>query len=263
MSRLRRRFTKTGVAIVAVLAALVLFVGVAIAATIIWMGQGTTNGFCNSTTTSDPNVPAGQQQWLFILTQPEDGSTAWVLTATFDAPTGTVMANGVQQGMGAVHFTVLTHAGAQLQSASATNGEEGANLVVSHCEVGGTTTSSTSSTTTTSTTTTSTTTTSTTTTSTTTTTAPTTTTTTTTTAPTTTTTTAPTTTTTTTAPTTTTTTTAPTTTTVPKTTTTTAPTTTTVPKTTTTTAPTTTTTSPPQRVPTPAVAVVVGPRFTG
>src|SRR5512132_253381 len=101
MQRLRRRFTKTGVVVVTILAALVLLAGVALAITVVWTpGQGTTNGACTTTSTNDPNVPAGKQNWLFILTNPDPGP--WTLTANFQ-DAGQLTANGVQQGGGAVH----------------------------------------------------------------------------------------------------------------------------------------------------------------
>lgn len=98
-----------------------------------WTGNGTTNGFCNSTS-SNPSITG--QNWLFILTSP--GTGPWTLTATFDPATtpSPITANGAQQGNGSVHFTVNTAAGAQLKSASATGGTDKSNLVVSHCEVG-------------------------------------------------------------------------------------------------------------------------------
>jgi hypothetical protein len=99
---------------------------------VVWTGNGTNNGFC-SDVSQDPSVPPGMQQWLFILTSP--GSGPWTLTANFQN-SGQKTASGVQQGNGSVHFTVLTSAGDQLLSASATNGTASSVLTVSHCEVG-------------------------------------------------------------------------------------------------------------------------------
>ncbi len=98
-----------------------------------WTGNGTTNGFC-STNTSDTSLPAGQQQWLFILTSP--GAGPWTLTAHFDPATDPdpAVVSGVQQGPnGSVHFTVNTAMGAKLLDASATNGTANSVLTVSHC----------------------------------------------------------------------------------------------------------------------------------
>ena len=99
-----------------------------------WEGNGTDDGFCSDVTT-DPNLAAGTQEWLFILTSPS--ASSWTLNATF-APGGAIApVSGTQMGNGAVHFTVTTAAGAQLLSASATNGETVSVLTVSHCSVNG------------------------------------------------------------------------------------------------------------------------------
>ena len=97
-----------------------------------WDGNGTANGFCTDNT-SDTSVPAGQQQWLFILTSP--GAGPWTLTAHFDPATSPdpAVVSGVQQGGGSIHFTVNTAIGAKLLSASATNGTANSVLTVSHC----------------------------------------------------------------------------------------------------------------------------------
>ncbi|HWT40791.1 MAG TPA: hypothetical protein VN081_06030 [Dongiaceae bacterium] len=97
-----------------------------------WTGNGTTNGFC-STLSSDTTVPAGQQQWLFILSSPAAGP--WTLTASFSPATSPnpITVAGIQQGGGSIHFTVNTTIGAQLLSASATNGNSNSVLTVSHC----------------------------------------------------------------------------------------------------------------------------------
>ncbi|HEY0964945.1 MAG TPA: hypothetical protein VGE13_00515 [Candidatus Saccharimonadales bacterium] len=99
---------------------------------VMWTGNGTTNGMCN-TLNSDISVPAGQQQWLFILTSPSAGP--WTLTAQFNPATtpNPIVVAGVQQGGGSVHFTVNTEIGAQLLSATATNGNSNSVLTVSHC----------------------------------------------------------------------------------------------------------------------------------
>ena len=107
------------------------FVGTAVADTIDWKGNGAESGFCNDVS-QDPSVPQGQQSWLFILTSPDTGP--WTLTTSFQNSTpGPV--DGVQQGNGSVHFTVLTSAGDKLLSASATNGTKNSVLTVSHCGV--------------------------------------------------------------------------------------------------------------------------------
>jgi hypothetical protein len=119
------------VVVISVVAIAVLVIGTAQAVATDWTGNGAEGGFCNNVT-EDASVPAGMQQWLFILTPPVTNGPG-TLTATFD--TGSVgPVTGVVQGNGAVHFTVLTPAGAQLLSASTT--ATGNNLVVSHCEVG-------------------------------------------------------------------------------------------------------------------------------
>jgi hypothetical protein len=100
------------------------------AADVVWGGNGTTNGSCN-TLNLDPSVPQGQQSWLFILSSP-DGVGPYLLDATFN--TGAyVDIVGVQQGGGAVQFTLYTPENATLLSASATGGTSRSNLVVSHC----------------------------------------------------------------------------------------------------------------------------------
>jgi hypothetical protein len=107
------------------------FVGTAAAEPVDWKGNGADNGFCNDVS-QDPSVPQGQQSWLFILTSPDTGP--WTLTTSFQNSTpGPV--DGVQQGNGSVHFTVLTSAGDKLLSASATNGTDKSVLTVSHCGV--------------------------------------------------------------------------------------------------------------------------------
>src|SRR5215204_1765739 len=148
MQRLRRRFTKTGAVVVTIVAALVLLVGTALAAFVEWDGNnGATGGLCN-TVNQDPTVPAGQQRWLFILTQPDAGPT-WTMTAVFNPPAITPMpVSGVQQGGGSVHFTVFTPLGAQLVSASTNDGTDKSNLTVNHCDVTPTTTTSSTTTTT-------------------------------------------------------------------------------------------------------------------
>ena len=60
--------------------------------TVLWTGNGTTNGVCNSFEDDpDLNPAAGQQGWLFILTSPFDGNGS-TLDATFSdgAQTGIV-----------------------------------------------------------------------------------------------------------------------------------------------------------------------------
>jgi hypothetical protein len=76
-------------------------VSAVLADTIVYSGQGTNNGFCN--TIQGGNVPAGQQKWLFILTNPDPGP--WELTATFSSGMQTV--SGTQQGGGSVHFELF------------------------------------------------------------------------------------------------------------------------------------------------------------
>jgi hypothetical protein len=104
-----------------------------------WGGNGTTNGVCDQIGPSDDlNPPAGDQGWLFILTQPVDSSGS-VLTYDFADPpnadiTGTVNGVHMGKGKGSYHFAVYVPVGATLVSASATNGT--GNLVVSHCTVG-------------------------------------------------------------------------------------------------------------------------------
>jgi len=97
-----------------------------------WTGNGTNNGYCESSN-QNPGVPVGMQLWLFVLTSPAD-SGPYQLTATF-APGGTITVTGTPRGNGAVHFEVLTTAGAQVVSAVATGGTSKSNLVVSHCDV--------------------------------------------------------------------------------------------------------------------------------
>src|SRR5215207_4795633 len=100
---------------------------------ILWEGNGTDDGFCSDVTT-DTNLAPGTQEWLFILTSPS--ASSWTLDATF-SDSGAKQASGTQMGNGAVHFTIVTSAGDQLLSASATNGETVSVLTVSHCGVNG------------------------------------------------------------------------------------------------------------------------------
>ncbi len=102
--------------------------------TVVWTGNGTTNGVCGSfEADADLNPGTGQQGWLFILTSPATGP--WNLSTTFsDGAQGPIA--GVQQGSGSIHFVVYTTAGATLMSASATNGTANSVLTVSHCELG-------------------------------------------------------------------------------------------------------------------------------
>jgi hypothetical protein len=137
--------TRTLVALAVTVAWFLVVVQPASADTIVWTGNGTNNGFC-SEVSQDPNVPPGMQQWLFILTSP--GSGPWTLTTDFQNSSPVPVA-GVQQGNGSVHFTVLTSAGDQLLSASATNGTANSVLTVSHCETGPMETTTTTTTTTT------------------------------------------------------------------------------------------------------------------
>jgi hypothetical protein len=108
--------------------------------TVVWTGNGTTNGLCD-----DNSATSGQQQdWLFILTSPTGSS--WTLTATFQN-SGTQVVDGTQQGDGSIHFDVITSLNDTLLSASATNGTANSVLTVSHCT--GVTTGTTTTTTTT------------------------------------------------------------------------------------------------------------------
>ena len=101
---------------------------------IVWEGNGTSGGFCSSVST-DTNLAPGTQEWLFILTSPSGSS--WTLNATFADSGAIAPVAGTQMGNGAVHFTVVTSAGDQLLSASATNGTTVSVLTVSHCSVNG------------------------------------------------------------------------------------------------------------------------------
>lgn len=109
-----------------------VFAGSAFAATITWTGQGTTNGYCN-TIFDDPGVPVGQQVWQFNLTN-GDGGTSTLTYLFSDGTSGTTTADPIG-GSGTYHFFVTTTEGAQLISASATNGTSGSQLTVSHCYV--------------------------------------------------------------------------------------------------------------------------------
>jgi LPXTG-motif cell wall-anchored protein len=96
------------------------------------------DGSCEHVGTSDDlNPPAGDEGWLFILTQPFDSSGS-TLTYTFQSPTTTGTAPGVHMGGGggSYHFAVYVPLGLTLVGASATNGTAGSNLVVSHCTDG-------------------------------------------------------------------------------------------------------------------------------
>ena len=118
-----------------------------------WDGNGTTTGVCNSfQSDADLNPGAGQQAWLFILNQ-VNPNTGWSLQATFN-PGGTVAGTIIKTENSNIHFQVLSPDNAVLQSAVATNADNGAtsgNLVVSHCEHGASVTTSSSSTSSTST----------------------------------------------------------------------------------------------------------------
>ncbi|HSX18136.1 MAG TPA: Ig-like domain-containing protein [Candidatus Saccharimonadales bacterium] len=130
----KKLLPKFGITFLLGLGALGIFL-VASASATTWTGNGTTNGFC-SDVSSDNTVPAGEQRWLFILTSP--GTGPWSLTTSFSPsfqdPIGAI--SGIQQGNGSIHFTVFTNIGAQLLSASATNGTDNSVLTVSHCETG-------------------------------------------------------------------------------------------------------------------------------
>ena len=102
-----------------------------------WTGNGTSNGYCSSFQNDEDLHPAaGQQGWLFILNSVTGNN--WSLTTSFNpssqSPSNPI--SGSQQGSGSVHFIVYSTLGAQLLSASATNGTGNSNLVVSHCEKG-------------------------------------------------------------------------------------------------------------------------------
>jgi len=101
---------------------------------IVWEGNGTDGGFCSDVST-DAGLAAGTQEWLFILTSPSGSD--WTLNATFASSGAVPPVAGTQMGNGAVHFTVVTDAGDQLLSASATNGKTVSVLTVSHCSVNG------------------------------------------------------------------------------------------------------------------------------
>ena len=96
-----------------------------------WEGNGTSNGVC-SNNTLDTSLAPDTQVWQFVLTSPGPGP--WTLTATF-ADSGTIMAQGEQQGNGAVHFLVTTSANDTLLSASTDVpvDDESSTLTVSHC----------------------------------------------------------------------------------------------------------------------------------
>jgi len=117
--------------------------------TAVWTGNGTTDGYCDTHVIDDPvlNPEPGQQGWLFVMSKPFDDNAGSDLTATFsDGSQGPIA--GTQKGDGSFHYIVYTAAGAQLLSASATNGTLSTNaqngnsdvqsvLTVSHCEDGG------------------------------------------------------------------------------------------------------------------------------
>jgi LPXTG-motif cell wall-anchored protein len=106
-----------------------------------WTGNGAQGGTCEHVGTSDDlNPGAGQQGWLFILTQPFDSSGSTLTYDFADPPNpdviGTVAGVHMGGGKGSYHFAVYVPIGATLVSATASNGTGGSNLVVSHCTDG-------------------------------------------------------------------------------------------------------------------------------
>lgn len=99
--------------------------------TTLWRGGGTFFGFCAGFGAGLSGVPPGEQGWFFVLTDPDPGP--WVLTANF-AHSGTIRADGTQNGNGSVQFVVITSTGDHLRFASSTNG--GRDLVVAGCTLG-------------------------------------------------------------------------------------------------------------------------------
>jgi hypothetical protein len=111
------------------------FVGTAVADTINYTGQGTTNGACD-TFEQDAGVPAGKQVWQFNLTQTQAGAT---MSATFsDGTTVTNKAEDAHNGKTSFWF-ITTNLGATVSSASANFTPDGPNsqFVVSHCSTSG------------------------------------------------------------------------------------------------------------------------------
>jgi hypothetical protein len=111
---------------------------------VVWDGNGTTNGYCNTKQAGDP---AG---WVFILTSPKDGGP-FQITAQFKNA-------GVVQGSvldgddnGSVKFIVEVDVNDQLLAAWAVTGDSSKNpvLTVTHCNIGTSTTTTEASTTTT------------------------------------------------------------------------------------------------------------------
>src|SRR5215212_8840021 len=78
-------------------------------------GQGTTETGACENNTLDTSLAPDTQVWQFVLTSPGPGP--WELTATF-TESGTLTAQGEQQGNGAVHFLITTSANDTLVSAS-------------------------------------------------------------------------------------------------------------------------------------------------
>jgi non-reducing end alpha-L-arabinofuranosidase len=111
------------------------FVGTAVADTINYTGQGTTNGACGQFI-DDPSVPAGKQVWQFNLTQTQSGAT---MSASFsDGTTVTNKAEDNHTGKVSKWF-IQTDLGATVTSASASFTPDGPNsqFTVSHCTASG------------------------------------------------------------------------------------------------------------------------------
>jgi LPXTG-motif cell wall-anchored protein len=109
-----------------------------------WDGNGAPNGVCESVGVHDDLTPGpGEQGWLFVMSQPFDGTGSEL---SFNFSDGTMSPPTVAGDFtgGTYHYAVYTAAGATLISASATNGTHtdtptphvASNLVVSHCELG-------------------------------------------------------------------------------------------------------------------------------
>jgi len=112
------------------------FVGTAVADTINYTGQGTTNGACGEFEGPAPQ-PGGTQTWQFNLTQTQAGAT---MSASFsDGTSVTNIPESDHNGKTSFWF-ITTATGATVTSASANFTPDGPNsqFVVSHCTAGGT-----------------------------------------------------------------------------------------------------------------------------
>lgn len=138
--KIKRTILKT--TIISSIFTVALFINLVYAETIIWTGQGTTNGMCNTVyNILDPLSPTppfslnpGEQLWQFNLTKADPSTSTYFLNATFTNPTSSVSNKPYDKKSGStVFFYVTSSLGAILLAADAREGTTQSNLTVSHC----------------------------------------------------------------------------------------------------------------------------------